>query len=833
MNDSILLGLVQNAAILLSFSIFCEYMWVNKTKLSPLYRQVLFGGIIGSIGIILMMTSWKGSAGIVFDTRSIILSISGLFFGAIPTVIAMLITSTYRFFMGGDGIIMGIAVIICSGTIGILWRELLTRVDHQLKWVELLLMGLIVHIAMLFCTLLLPSEKIYSTLSYLVLPLLTIYPIVNMLLGLFMQRQMQNVNNRTILSSTEEKYSRLYGSMSDAYVVMDIEYNILEGNKALQDVLGYSEKDLLSTNFKNITPQKWIHIDEQIINNEVLINGSSQVYEKECIKKDGSIAPVELRVHLMKDEQDEIVGYWAILRDISIRKNALKQIDNERARLETILETVPEMIWLKNTEGEYLACNNNFAEFIGVKEEELIGKSDFEIDINPEMAEFYFKKDLEVIKSANTIRFVNWAKSVNTDEEVLTETIKTPMYDSIGNVTGVLGVSRDISEIKKAEEELRKAKEKAEESDKLKSIFLANMSHEIRTPMNAIMGFSELLIDSEIKEVERMQYVNIIQQSGNRLVQIIDDIVDLSKLEMSQITLKNADFYLFSLMKESLEIHKNRDLIKSKPNLELAVKSSPEIECLKLHSDSTRIQQILDNLIENSIKFSESGRVEIGCKMIESNDQEFVEIYVKDDGIGIPKNRQGVIFERFRQGDEEHFIEGAGLGLSISRGLVELLGGTIRFESEVGIGSTFYFTIPVGKSKLLNLHDGTENKKERIGSKKVLIAENDYNSFLYVKKLFEDQDVEVSFAENSMEMLDKLKQLSPDLLIMDLNIPGRDSMKCIDEIKKSEIATKIIVQSSYVFKEEEEKCMKASCDGYLTKPFSKEELFVQVRKALA
>ncbi|WP_321514766.1 PAS domain S-box protein [Marinifilum fragile] len=833
MNDSILLGLVQNAAILLSFSIFCEYMWVNKTKLSPLYRQVLFGGIIGSIGIILMMTSWKGSAGIVFDTRSIILSISGLFFGAIPTVIAMLITSTYRFFMGGDGIIMGIAVIICSGTIGILWRELLTRVDHQLKWVELLLMGLIVHIAMLFCTLLLPSEKIYSTLSYLVLPLLTIYPIVNMLLGLFMQRQMQNVNNRTILSSTEEKYSRLYGSMSDAYVVMDIEYNILEGNKALQDVLGYSEKDLLSTNFKNITPQKWIHIDEQIINNEVLINGSSQVYEKECIKKDGSIVPVELRVHLMKDEQDEIVGYWAILRDISIRKNALKQIDNERARLETILETVPEMIWLKNTEGEYLACNNNFAEFIGVKEEELIGKSDFEIDINPEMAEFYFKKDLEVIKSANTIRFVNLAKSVNTDEEVLTETIKTPMYDSIGNITGVLGVSRDISEIKKAEEELRKAKEKAEESDKLKSIFLANMSHEIRTPMNAIMGFSELLIDSEIKEVERMQYVNIIQQSGNRLVQIIDDIVDLSKLEMSQITLKNADFYLFSLMKESLEIHKNRDLIKSKPNLELAIKSNPEIECLKLHSDSTRIQQILDNLIENSIKFSESGRVEIGCKMIESNDQEFVEIYVKDDGIGIPKNRQGVIFERFRQGDEEHFIEGAGLGLSISRGLVELLGGTIRFESEVGIGSTFYFTIPVGKSKLLNLHDGTENKKERIGSKKVLIAENDYNSFLYVKKLFEDQDIEVSFAENSVEMLDKLKQLSPDLLIMDLNIPGRDSMKCIDEIKKSVIATKIIVQSSYVFKEEEEKCMKASCDGYLTKPFSKEELFVQVRKALA
>ncbi|MDQ2179859.1 PAS domain S-box protein [Marinifilum sp. D714] len=834
MNDSILLGLIQNAAILLSFSIFCEYMWVNnKTKLNPLYRQVLFGGIIGAIGIILMMTSWRASSGIVFDTRSIILSVSGLFFGVIPTAITVLITSMYRFFMGGDGIAMGIAVIISSGTIGIIWRELLTRVGNQLKWIELLLMGFVVHIAMLFCTLLLPSEKIYSTLSYLVLPLLTIYPVVNMLLGLFMQRQMQNVKNRTTLSSTEEKYSRLYGSMSDAYFVMDTEYNILECNKALQDVLGYSEKDLLATNFKNITPEKWIHIDEKIIKNEVLLNGSSQVYEKECIKEDGTIVPVELRVHLMKDEQEEIVGYWSILRDISSRKNALQQIDNERARLETILQTVPEMIWLKSKDGKYLACNNNFAEFLGVKEEELIGKSDFVIFKNAEIADFYFKKDLEVIKSGDTIRFVNWVRSVKEDNKILTETIKTPMYDSNGNITGVLGVSRDISEIKKTEEELRKAKEKAEESDKLKSIFLANMSHEIRTPMNAIMGFSELLIDSEIEEVERMQYVNIIQQSGNRLVQIIDDIVDLSKLEMSQITLKKSDFYLFSLLKESLEIHKNRDLIKSKPNLELAIKLNPELEGLVLHSDYTRVQQVLDNLIENSIKFSDSGRVELGGTVIESNNQVFVEIYVKDNGIGIPKDRHEVIFERFRQGDEEHFIDGTGLGLSICKGLVELLGGTIRFESEVGVGSTFYFTIPVDKSKFPNRNNDLDNVKETIGSKKVLVAENDYNSFLYVKKLFDDQDVEVIFAENSTEMLDKLRQLSPDLLIMDLDIPGRDSMACLDEIKKSEISIKVIAQSTYVLKEEEEKCMSAGCDGYLTKPFSKEELFTQVRKALA
>ena len=831
MSNSILLGLVQNAAILLSLSILNEYLWVNKTETRSRTKQLLFGIIIGAIGIILMMTSWKASSGIVFDTRSVALSISGLFFGAIPTVIAMVITGTYRLSMGGDGALMGIAVIISSGTIGIIWRHILPRIGNQLKWVELLLMGFVVHIVMLFCTLLLPVEKIYSTLSYLVLPLLTIYPLVNMLVGLFMNRQLQNAQNRSNLSSTEEKYTNLYESMSDAYVVMDIEHNFLECNVALQDILGYSEKELLKINCRDITPEKWFDIDENMIK-EVHRFGSSQVYEKECFKKDGSIVPVELRIHMLKDEHDEPKGYWAIIRDISTRKNAINEIDNERARLETILETVPEMIWLKDREGNYLACNNNFAEFIGMSEIDLVGRSDHSIYADSELADFYFKKDLEVIESNSTIRFVNWAKSAKTDKKILTETIKTPMFDSKGKITGVLGVSRDISEIKKAEEELRKAKDQAEESDKLKSIFLANMSHEIRTPMNAIMGFSELLIDSGIEEVERMQYVNIIQQSGNRLLQIIDDIVDLSKLEMNQIAIKNSEFNLYDLIQESIDIYKNGELLKSKPNLELILKTNTKLEKLSIKSDSTRIQQILDNLIDNSIKFSETGRVEIGCNIIESNERPFVQVYVKDDGIGIPEDRQEVIFERFRQGDDEHFIDGTGLGLSICKGLVELLGGTIWFESEVGEGSTFYFTLPIDEKYLLTKNEDHTDLAAS-SSKTILVAENDYNSFLYVKKLFDNQDVEILYAENSNEMFEKLKNISPDLLIMDLNIPGRDSMKCLDEIKKSDLPTKIIAQTAFVLKGEEERCMKAGCDGYLTKPFSKEELFTEVRKVLA
>jgi len=832
MDDSIFLGLIRNTAILLCFSILYEYFWLGKLNIRSYRRQFFCGIVIGVIGIILMMSGWKASSGMTFDTRSVILSISGLFFGGIPTVIAMIITGIYRFSLGGDGIYMGIAVIISSGTIGIFWKSILPKIDNQLKWLELLLMGFTVHAAMLLCTLLLPEEKIFDTITYLILPILTIYPISNMLLGLFMNRQMENSTFRRALSNSEEKYSRLYETMTDAFLVMDLDHNLLECNTALQEMLGYDEEELLSVNCRKLTPDKWLDEDDRIIKEEVLLKGSSGVYEKECLAKDGRIIPVELRIDLLKDEFGEPKALWAIVRDISVRKENVRLVESEKSRLKTLLETVPEMIWLKDRQGVYLECNNNFAEFNGVKKENLIGKTDFFM-YEDDIARFYIKKDVEVLELNDTVRFVSLAKSAKTEKEILTETIKTPMYDSEGNTIGVLGVSRDISEIKKAESDLMKAKEKAEESDKLKSIFLANMSHEIRTPMNAIMGFSELLVDSQIDEVERSQYVNIIQHSGNRLLQIIDDIVDLSKLEMNQVAIKKQDLNLFELLRGSVEVLQRNELLQSKPGLDLVLNYSKEHENLVLNTDENRFSQILDNLINNSIKFSESGKIEVGFELVEIKQKYFVEIYVKDEGMGIAKDKHDVIFERFRQGDEEQFNDGTGLGLSICKGLIELLEGDIRFESELGEGSTFYFTIPVKCNGKTKISSGEENTCcEDLARKKILIAESDYNSFLYVKKLFEEENVEISHADNGTQMLQVAKEIVPDVILIDINMPGEDCIECLDELKQTDVTSKIIAQTANVVKGEEEKCIEAGCHGYITKPFSKEELFSEVRRVL-
>lgn len=830
MNNSLLLSLIQNTAILLSFSILYEFLWVQKNESFSFRNQFFSGLVVGCIGVVLMLSSWEMAPGFVFDTRSVVLSISGLFFGAIPTIIAILVTGIYRLLLGGEGVMMGIAVIISSGGIGIFWKRCWPEKWKKSTWIEFLSLGFVVHLAMLCCSIFLPDEKIVPIITHISIPFLTIYPLGSMLLGLFMNRQLQNWKNRVALSSSEEKYYRLYESMNDAFVVLDMDSNITEFNSAYKEMLGYTKDELLCMNCNNLTPEKWIESENKIITEQVLVYGSSDVYEKECIRKDGSLIPVELRVYLLKDENGEPNGFWAMVRDISLRKKAMAQVENERSHLKILIETVPEMIWLKDLKGVYLSCNRNFEKFNGLEENALLGKSDY--DFYPkEIADFYWEKDLEVLKSTKSVRFTNWASSATNGNRILTETIKTPMHDTNGVLLGVLGVSRDITDIKMAEKELLKAKEKAEESDKLKSIFLANMSHEIRTPMNAIMGFSELLVDLELDDAEKSQYINIIQNSGNRLLQIIDDIVDISKLELDQVGVNKSEINLHELFESSLELVRRGSLFEAKPNINLILNLPEEYNGLSVFTDSNRFHQILDNLLNNALKFSEFGTVEVGYKFNEYLSQTMVEVYVKDEGCGIPENKQDIIFESFRQGDEEQFTDGTGLGLSISKGLVKLLGGEIRFESEEGKGSTFYFTLPYSKNTPIEFDEQEDvSPKLSLNQKRILIAEDDYNSFLYLQKLFEGENVTITHAQNSISMMSMLDVVDPDLVILDMKINGEASVDCLVELKNRN--TKVIAQTAYEIKGEEERCVKAGYNGYFSMPIGKEELLCKVRRAL-
>jgi signal transduction histidine kinase len=267
----------------------------------------------------------------------------------------------------------------------------------------------------------------------------------------------------------------------------------------------------------------------------------------------------------------------------------------------------------------------------------------------------------------------------------------TSIKNDKGEITNYIAIKEDISLRKQMEAELIVAKEKAEESDRLKSAFLANMSHEIRTPLNSIIGFSELLTDSAFEIEQKTAFIEHIIINGNNLLNIISDIVDISKIEAGEITIRNSKIQVTQFLDEISALHLiNVERKKLQFNLSLD-ESLAKTECSVL-ADKERLQQIFNNLISNALKFTSEGYIEIGCRLVDS----MVEFHVKDTGIGIPPDYHARIFDRFRQVEASYTRKfgGNGLGLAISKNLIELMGGKIWVESELGKGSTFYFTLP-------------------------------------------------------------------------------------------------------------------------------------------
>jgi PAS domain S-box-containing protein len=701
MDKSIILGLIQNTALLVAFSMIYDYSWVQQKRSKSILRKIITGFIIGGIAIILMLTPWIQVPGLVFDTRSVLLSLSGLFFGFIPTLIATAIALVYRISLGGSGLWMGLAVIVVSSAIGIMWRNLRPGWRDRNHLLELAALGYIVHLGMLCCAFLLPPENIKETIQNILIPLLTIYPAGNVLLGLLMLRQYKNWQNRKASVQLLEYEQRFTGMLKNTFlfsIIIDSKGNLTYCNDSFLNVLGYNA--------------------------------------------------------------DEVLG-----------KNAF------------VLLTHPDSINAVRDAFTYI----------------LTGKTGF------------YNYESDIITKNGSKLIVSWNATVFKGDNISSTTVAC--------------IGENITIRKRAENELVKAKLKAEESDQLKSIFLANMSHEIRTPMNAIMGFSNLLGEPDISETEKKQYVDIIKNSSDRLLQIINDIIDVSKIEAKQLTLSLSECKLDQIFTNSIEAFRKSELLRHKKDLKLILNIPKENGEIKFISDQHRFQQILDNLLSNAIKYSETGVVETGYQVKEDAGEKWIEVYVKDTGIGIPDEKHDLIFERFRQVEEGRFHEGAGLGLSISKGILELLGGKIWFTSEVNKGTTFCFSVPyIIPERKHPVQSRTSLPVTDLKGKTVIIAEDDYNSYFYLRLLLEELNANILYAENGHVLMNLIRHKIPDLILLDINMPVLSGFECLRKIREENFQIRIIAQTAYAMPDEKEKCFREGCTGYIAKPISKQEL---------
>lgn len=366
--------------------------------------------------------------------------------------------------------------------------------------------------------------------------------------------------------------------------------------------------------------------------------------------------------------------------------------------------------------------------------------------------------------------------------------------------------------------------EKAQLADKLKSAFLANMSHEIRTPMNGILGFAELLKEPNLSGDEQKQYISIIEKSGERMLNIINDIVDISKIESGLINLDIHETnindqieYIYNFFRHEVESRGVKLLFKT---------SLPEEQAL-IKTDSEKLYAILLNLVKNAIKFTHEGSIEVGYKIKNGGLRAELEFYVKDTGIGIPKERHEAIFERFVQADitDTHAYQGAGLGLSISKAYVEMLSGKIAVTSEPGIGSLFYFTIPynpilVSKPVIDNLSAETASSPSSYNLK-ILIAEDDMASEMLISREVKKYCRELLKVKTGSAAVEAcLNNPDTDLILMDIKMPKMDGYEATREIRKFNKNVIIIAQTAFAMPGDRQKSIDAGCDDYITKPIN-------------
>lgn len=378
---------------------------------------------------------------------------------------------------------------------------------------------------------------------------------------------------------------------------------------------------------------------------------------------------------------------------------------------------------------------------------------------------------------------------------------------------------------------LIKAKIKAEEGDLLKASFLANLSHEIRTPMNAINGFTELILNTEIDENERIEYLNVIQKNGKNLVSIIDDLIEMSKIDANQISPNFSEINIESCIEELYKTVKVT-VPKSKPLKFKLIKSICPAQ-YNIITDEIKLKQVIINLLTNAIKYTDEGLVVFKYDIDE--EQQMIHFTIQDTGSGIEEDHHKHVFDRFKRVENDRSIRvgGLGLGLSISKAYIEILGGTIRLESAIGVGSTFYFSIPLqyAKSEFIVVKPIKENDVVKSEKKVILIAEDDNINFLLFQKMMKDKAFTIIRAVNGQEAVDYcINNSNIDLVLMDIKMPVMNGFEAIEQIRPIRPQLPIIAQTAYSSSEDKAKIEKAGFDDYITKPLNRERLFELIDK---
>ncbi len=562
--------------------------------------------------------------------------------------------------------------------------------------------------------------------------------------------------------------------------------------------------------------------------------GIEDIYELTYIRKDGSRFPALVSVTALRDAEDAIIGYLLIGTDNTARK----RVEEEQKKLDqrlrdqqfytrSLIESNIDALMTTDPAGIITDVNKQMEALTGCTRDELIGAPFKNYFTDPERAEAGINRVLRE-KKVTDYELTACARD---GKQTVVSYNATTFYDRNRTLQGVFAAARDVTEGKRVEVELQQAKAMAETASQTKSDFLASMSHEIRTPMNAIIGIAELLAKTSLTP-EQDKYVQIFRRAGDNLLNIINDILDLSKVEASQLELEHTEFSLDDLLQKVTEMVGIRAQEKG---LTLRCEIAPDVSTHRV-GDPNRLRQVLLNLMGNAVKFTEKGEVALRVSAALPNGLRFT---VSDTGIGIPHDKLGAVFERFMQADSSttRRFGGTGLGLTISKRLVELMGGTIDVRSEVGKGSVFSFALSLeicaqrAADGVVSPGAGAELP---LAPLRILLVEDSSDNRIIAMAYLKDTPYQVDVAENGAVACERFETGHYDLVLMDRQMPVMDGLTATRNIRQWELShrlapTPIVALTASALKNDQELFVAAGCTAYLTKPIKQAALLQAIR----
>jgi len=623
-------------------------------------------------------------------------------------------------------------------------------------------------------------------------------------------------------------------SVNECVSITDLEDKIIFINESFLKTYGYLENELIGENINIVRSQNnTAKLVEKILPDTLKEGWKGELLNK---RKDGYEFPIYLSTTIINDKNGKPLGLIGVASDITEQKRIENELIKAKEKAEateiqllSILENSPTGFAINTiSTGKVRYVNKTFSNIYHIPHEICQNvESFFEYVYGDQMA--LGNKILDDSKSGDPER-MKWDIIPVTDK-----TTKKVHFVSAANIILkdqdlMISSVWDITSQVENEEKLVAALNKATESDRLKSAFLANMSHEIRTPMNGILGFAGLLKEPGLTGEKQQEYIKIIEKSGARMLNIISEIMDISRIESGQMEVIYKETNINKLIESTFNLLK---LDADFKRINLSFKNSLPAKETIIKTDSEKLYSILTNLVKNAVKYTDKGSVEFGFK----NLGNYLEFYVKDTGIGIPSEKQEVIFERFIQADiaDLKARQGAGLGLSIAKAFVEMLGGKIWVESEEGLGSTFYFTLPFDhepeEPDSVSQVVPPEGAINKIDNLKILIAEDDETSEMLISITISEFSKEIIKARTGSEAVEICRS-NPDidLILMDIRMPDLNGYKATRQIRQFNKDVIIIAQTAFGLVGDREKAIKSGCNDYISKPIAKDKLLTLIQK---